>query len=62
MYYNQDATKYISIYGNNVLDSSWLFVDGNDTYSSQIQLYDDGTNGDDVANNGIFTRNLCSFL
>jgi len=61
VYYNGQSTKFITAEeGETTIESPFLCVDyGID--SSQIQLYDDGTHGDDVANDGVFTRDCVHF-
>ncbi len=55
-YFRGGATKFISSSGETQLDSDRLCVDGAASYDGPIQLYDDGTHGDDVANDGVYSR------
>lgn len=60
VYYEGKSTKFISP-SQTTLTSDWLCVDGATTSTYKIELYDDGTHGDDVANDGIFTRD-CVYI
>lgn len=56
VYYNGGSAKFVtSKEGMTTLDHAWLCVNGSNN-SGPIQLYDDGTNGDDVAGDGIYSR------
>ncbi len=55
-YFRGGATKFISSEGVTDLDTDKLCVDGAESYTGPIQLYDDGTHGDDFANDGVYTR------
>jgi len=53
-YYAGGATKFVST-GEKVIYDDELCVDGR-TSPIDIQLYDDGTHGDDFAGDGVFSR------
>jgi len=55
VYYEGSSTKFISTTGQTTIEYRNLCVDGN-SYNGEISLYDDGTHGDDFANDGVFTR------
>ena len=56
VYYDGGSAKFVtSKEGMTTLDHKWLCVNGSNN-SGPIQLYDDGTNGDDVAGDGIYSR------
>jgi len=59
VYYSDSKTKFVTArnpdYDGKVYDD-WLCVDGAASNDDGIQLYDDGTNGDDFANDGIYSR------
>ncbi len=55
-YFRGGATKFISSSGETQLNSDKLCVDGATSYTGPIQLYDDGSHGDDVANDGVYSR------
>jgi hypothetical protein len=44
-----------------MLEHKWLCVDGAASSSGAIQLYDDGSNGDDFAGDGIYTRDCVHY-
>ena len=43
------------------MEHDWLCVDGATSSSGAIELYDDGTHGDDVAGDGIYTRDCVHY-
>ena len=55
VYYNGESSKFVTTEPG-VLDHPSMCVDGGATHSGPIQLYDDGSNGDDVANDGVYSR------
>ena len=56
VYYDGGSAKFVTTKeGMTTLDHGWLCVNGSNN-SGPIQLYDDGTNGDDVAGDGIYSR------
>ena len=65
VYYSDSKTKFVTAHKQSskieVLYEYFLCVDGGTTNSNGIQLYDDGTNGDDVANDGIYSRDCVHF-
>lgn len=58
-YFQGESTKYISTEHTKVFDEN-LCVD-EQTTATDIQLFDDGTNGDDIANDGIYSRSCIHF-
>jgi len=67
-YFRGSATKFISSsgttrdhLGTTQLDTEKLCVDNATSYTGPIQLYDDGTHGDDVANDGVYTRDCVHY-
>lgn len=58
-YFAGSAVKYISAEHEEIFDQE-LCVDGQSTPTS-IALFDDGTNGDDIAGDGIFSRSCIHF-
>ncbi|GKY91002.1 hypothetical protein MPSEU_000073000 [Mayamaea pseudoterrestris] len=59
-YFVGSAAKFVSATGLKELNQPQLCVDGA-TVSTKIALYDDGTHGDDVANDGIYSRGCVHF-
>ena len=59
-YYHGETVKFISTYQTKIANIQ-LCVDGSKRAPSRIQLYDDGTHGDDVANDGVYTRDCVHF-
>ncbi len=55
-YFRGKSTKFISSDGVTELNTDKLCVDGAGSYTGPIQLYDDGSHGDDVAYDGVYTR------
>jgi len=60
-YFRGGATKFISSEGLTEIDRDELCVDGATSYTGPIQLYDDGTHGDDFANDGVYTRDCVHY-
>mmetsp|Transcript_15893 Transcript_15893/g.18275 ORF Transcript_15893/g.18275 Transcript_15893/m.18275 type:complete len:230 (-) Transcript_15893:1043-1732(-) len=60
-YFEGEGSKFISSTGDQTVDMGKLCVDGGASYSGPIQLYDDGTHGDDFAGDNIFTRECVHF-
>lgn len=64
-YYEGQSTKLISTRSDFVMspvhNKGLLCVDGGTEPVSNIELYDDGSHGDDYANDGIFTRDCIHF-
>jgi hypothetical protein len=63
VYYLGSATKFVTtnpIYAVETIFSEELCVDG-DQQPSEIKLYDDGTNGDDIAGDGVYSRACIHF-
>lgn len=59
-YFEGGSTKFISTTGQTTVDYEYLCV-GDDTSSSVIQLYDDGTHGDDFPNDNVYSRECVHF-
>jgi len=59
VYYKGKSTKFISTQ-RELLNHPWLCVDGATSYQ-EIDLYDDGTHGDDFADDGIYTRDCVHY-
>lgn len=55
VYYMNSSTKLISTRGDS-FDHYLVCVDGARTSDGPIQLYDDGTHGDDFAGDGVYSR------
>jgi hypothetical protein len=57
VYYGGTSTKYISTDSSRqTIENPIVCVDGASSNTGKIQLYDDGTHGDDYANDGVYTR------
>jgi len=54
-YFEGSSTKFISTHETTV-DHRLLCVDGGTSYDGEISLYDDGSHGDDFANDGVYSR------
>ena len=62
VYYTGGSTKFISTRTDQTeLEDEYLCVDGGTSSPGPIQLYDDGTHGDDFANDGVYTRDCVHF-
>jgi len=59
-YFLGESTKFISTEIDS-LDDENICVDGNSAYSGPITLYDNGMNGDDIAGDGVFSRDCVHF-
>ena len=60
IYFGGSAVKLVSASGMRTITHPQLCVNGT-TSSTRIDLYDDGTHGDDVAGDGIYTRACVHF-
>lgn len=63
VYYSDSKTKYVtaSVNQEQTLDNLWMCVDGASASTGPIKLYDDGTHGDDFANDGLYSRDCVHF-
>jgi hypothetical protein len=59
-YFEGGAVKFVTTRNDRQIDHPELCVDGTTT-AEAIQLYDDGTNGDDVAGDGVYSRACVHF-
>lgn len=53
MYFHESSTKYISTTGQTTIQHSDFCVDGKG-HEGTISLYNNGTHGDDFANDGVY--------
>jgi len=60
VYFHGETVKFVSTFKTSFLNDIQLCVDGN-TQSTPIQLYDDGTHGDDVAGDNVYSRDCVHF-
>ena len=56
VYFEGSSSKYVSTTDQTEIDHPYLCVDGASSYEGPIELFDNGSKGDDFANDGVYSR------